>query len=122
MIYKFERIHHQVDYSSFKQELQYKPEYEYLKDEERNIPNEHGAYCIRIPYDNFDWLRNDEYDNREYLEKHFPKGCAEDITNSRLYLDYPDMEDYDKCPYNSPKHEEMAKRFKEHDSLEGYYL
>lgn len=123
MIYKFERIHHHVDYSSFTQELQYKPEYAHLKDEEKNVPNEHGAYCIRIPYDNFDWLRNDDYDNREYLEKHFPKGCPEDITNSNLYLmdGIADMEDYDKCPYNSPKHEEMAKRFKEKDTLEGYY-
>lgn len=122
LAFRFNRIHHKVDYSSFTQALKLKPEYEYLHGQERNVPNEHGAYCIRVPYDDFEWLRNDEYDNREYLEKHFPRGCSEDITNSDLYIGVADMEDYDKCQYNSPKHEKMAKMFAEKDSLEGYYL
>lgn len=121
LVYKFERIHHVVDYSSFTQPLKLKPEYEYLNEQDKNIPNEHGAYCIRIPEENFDWLRTDEKDCREYLEKTYPKGCPEDITNSRLYIDFPDMEDYDKCPYNSPKHANLAEQFAENDELGDYY-
>lgn len=121
LVYKFERIHHHVDYSSFTQPLHLRPEYEHLNEQEVNVPNEHGAYCIRIPEDNFDWLRKDGIDCREYLEKKYPKGCPEDITNSRLYIDYPDMEDYDKCPYNSPKHAALAEQFAENDELAEYY-
>ena len=121
LVYKFERIHHVVDYSSFTQQLKLKPEYEYLTELDENVPNEHGAYCIRIPEENFDWLRTDEKDCREYLEKTYPKGCPEDITNSKLFIDFPDMEDYDKCPYNSPKHASLAEQFAENDELGEYY-
>ena len=75
----------------------------------------------RIPEDNFDWLRTDEKDCREYLEKTYPKGCPEDITNSKLFIDFPDMEDYDKCPYNSPKHASLAEQFAENDELGDFY-
>jgi len=121
LVYKFERIHHVVDYSSFTQQLKLKPEYEYLTELDENVPNEHGAYCIRIPEENFDWLRTDEKDCREYLEKTYPKGCPEDITNSKLFIDFPDMEDYDKCPYNSPKHASLAEQFAENDELGDFY-
>lgn len=82
LVWKFSRYHHEVDYSSFTQPLIIKDEYKHLLDEPINKVNENGAYIVRIPREMC--LTDD--DNRETLEKMFPRGCEEDITNSNLYL------------------------------------
>lgn len=82
LVWKFHRWHHEVDYKRFKQELIIKKEYKYLLDEKNNNIQENGTYIVRIPNE----LCLSEYDNREYLEKMFPKGCKNDVTNSDLFL------------------------------------
>lgn len=81
VVWKFNRVHHEVDYTGFTQPLIYKPEYAHLE----NAPftfDEKGTWIVRIPRE----ICLTEDDNRETLERMFPKGCQEDITNSETYL------------------------------------
>lgn len=81
VVWKFNRVHHTVDYSGYTQELHYKPEFEYLKNEPFTF-NEKNTYIVRIPRE----MCLTEEDNRKTLEEMFPRGCKEDITNSNIYL------------------------------------
>lgn len=83
LVWKFRRWHHEVDYSSFTQKLEPKPEFkDMIENMDYNEIEENGAYIVKIPKE----LHLSENDNREYLEAHFPKGCPEDITNSNIDL------------------------------------
>ena len=62
-VYKFHRIHHQVDYSGFKQELKLKDEFK----TNNKCDNEYGMRIIRIP----DELCNTENDNKDYIYKNY---------------------------------------------------
>ena len=103
LVWKFSRWHHNVDYTSFKQELQIKPEFKYLHDMDYNKINENGAYIVRIPKE----IHLTENDTREYLEKMYPRGCPEDITQSLIYCvndrnnielrNFWDFEDVPEC-------------------------
>lgn len=79
---KFGRVHHEVDYSGFDNNLILKKEYEHLNEDEDNIVNENGAYIVHIDRK----YHMTEYDNREFLERKYPRGCDRDITDSDVYL------------------------------------
>lgn len=83
LVWKFNRHHHEVDYSGFTQKLHPKKEYEDILKEQENSIEEHGAYIVRIPRE----MCLTDQDTREILEKLYPQGCKEDITHSDLYLD-----------------------------------
>lgn len=83
LVWKFDRWHHTVDYSGFKQKLILKDEYKYLMDKDYNEINEHGAYIVKIDPK---YHLNQEYDNKEFLEKVYPRGCPEDITRCNKFL------------------------------------
>ena len=76
LVWKFNRWHHQVDYSGFKQKLILKEEY---KNTDNKI-NEYGMKIVRIPEE----LCNTEKDNREYIENHINE--FERIDNTYIYL------------------------------------
>lgn len=76
MVYKFNRWHHVVDYSGFKQELKLK-EGLHIGD----CVNEHGMKIIRIPRE----LCNTENDNRKYIEENFDKEEFR-IDTTNIYL------------------------------------
>ena len=77
LVWKFNRWHHQVDYSGFKQKLILKEEYKNITD---NKINEYGMKIVRIPEE----LCNTENDNREYIENHISE--FERIDNTCIYL------------------------------------
>lgn len=68
VVWKFNRWHHEVDYSGFTQELQYKPEYEYLKNEPFTF-EENGVRIVRIPKEDV----RTERDTLEYILEHYDK-------------------------------------------------
>lgn len=74
VVWKFNRWHHQVDYSGFKQELKLKPEYEQLLQEENQV-NENGVRIIRIPKEDV----RTEKDTLEYILEHYD--------NEKYYVD-----------------------------------
>lgn len=76
MVYKFNRWHHHVDYSGFKQKLRFKDNVKLNKE----IINDKGLYIIRIPKD----LCNTENDNRKYIEENF--NHYEKVNETNLYL------------------------------------
>lgn len=83
LVWKFKRWHHEVNYTHFKQKLILKEEFKYLQDKDYNEINEHGAYIVKIdPKYHLD----QKYDNKDFLEKKYPRGCPEDITRSNYYL------------------------------------
>lgn len=83
LTWKFNRWHHEVNYNVFNTKLKIKPEYEYMLKDDYNKIDEGGAYIVRIdPKYHLD----PELDNREFLEKMYPKGCPEDITKDLMYL------------------------------------
>ena len=77
LVWKFNRWHHQVDYTGFKQKLILKEEY---KNNTDNKINEYGMKIVRIPEE----LCNTENDNREYIENHIDE--FERIDNTYIYL------------------------------------
>lgn len=64
LVWKFNRWHHTVDYSSFTQKLK-------LSDNIiiKNKINEKGMYLVQVPRNEL----NDEIDNRKYLEENYNK-------------------------------------------------
>lgn len=62
LVWKFNRWHHQVDYSSFTQKLKLKPEYENLKDE----INDYGMQIIETEEES-------TFDSKTYLEEKYAK-------------------------------------------------
>ena len=62
LVWKFNRWHHQVDYSGFTQELKLKKG---IKKDFR--VNENGMYLVRVPREEL----NHDIDNRAYLESHY---------------------------------------------------
>lgn len=83
LTWKFDRWHHEVNYHNFHQQLILKPEYKHLMDKDYNEIEENGAYVVQIdPKYHLDL----KYDNKEFLEQRYPRGCPEDITNSSIYL------------------------------------
>lgn len=83
LVWKFHRWHHEVNYKVFKQKLKIRKEYEHLLNDDFNNVEENGAYIVEIPRD----LCMSDLDNREYLEKVYPKGCEQDVTNSKMFLE-----------------------------------
>ncbi len=76
LVYKFNRWHHQVDYSGFTQKLKLKD-----KINIEHINNEFDMKIIRIPRE----ICNTEFDTREYLEKNF--NTEENrVDNTNLYI------------------------------------
>lgn len=72
LVWKFNRWHHQVDYSGFTQKLKLKEEYKHLLEESKNSINENGVKIVRIPKedvrtsrDTLDYILQ-HYDNEEY--------------------------------------------------------
>ena len=61
MVHKFSRIHHYVDYSSFKQSLVSSVSISNL------ASNQKGMEIVKIPVE---WDGDREKDNREYIESH----------------------------------------------------
>lgn len=62
LVWKFNRVHHYVDYSKFVQKLRLKSDY--IKNDK--TINEKGMVRVEIPWE---WHNDPEKDNREYLEK-----------------------------------------------------
>ena len=83
LVWKFRRWHHEVNYNLFKTKLKYRPEYAHLADVDYNKIDEHGAYIVHI--DGKYHLKT-QFDNKDFLEKLYPKGCPEDITHSLMFL------------------------------------
>lgn len=79
---KFGRVHHEVDYSGFTKDLKLKKEVKHLKNESINKINENGAYIVYIDPK----YHSTENDNKEFLERIYPHGCKNDITNSDIFL------------------------------------
>ena len=67
MVWKFNRYHHEVNYSGFTQELKLKPEYESLLRQQENEVNEHGVRIVRIPKEDV----RTEKDTLEYILTHY---------------------------------------------------
>lgn len=78
MVYKFNRWHHVVDYSGFKQQLTHKKNCD-----NKNYVNEYGMKIIQIPRE----VCNTENDNKKYIEDNFN---MEDnrVDNTYLYLQH----------------------------------
>lgn len=73
VVWKFNRWHHQVDYSGFKQELIFK------EGIEKNYEvNEHGMKIVRIP----DEIVGTDKDNRKYIEEHF----LDNVVDENIFL------------------------------------
>ena len=73
VVWKFNRWHHQVDYSGFKQELIFK------EGVEKNYEvNEHGMKIVRIP----DEIVGTDKDNRKYIEEHF----SDNVVDKNIFL------------------------------------
>lgn len=66
VVWKFNRWHHYVDYSVFKQKLKLKDDYKC-----KNQINERGMVCVEIPWE---WHTNPIYDNRDYIEEAYLMG------------------------------------------------
>ena len=75
-VYKFHRIHHQVDYSGFTQKLSLKEDYVNQPKED----NEYGMRIITIPEE----LKNTINDNSEYINKYYYDNGRIDNTNMCL--------------------------------------
>lgn len=82
LVWKFNRWHHQVDYSGYKQELHKKENYSEIVDRQMKEQQETPTYIVRIDRD----LCLGEKDDRYNLEEIYPMGCEDDVTNSTLYL------------------------------------
>ena len=83
LVWKFRRWHHEVDYTKFRQTLIPTEETKKLLEKDYNQIDENGAYIVKIdPKYHLD----QRYDNREFLEKIYPRGCPEDITHDLMYL------------------------------------
>lgn len=83
LVWKFKRWHHEVNYHVFRQKLKIKPEYAHLLEKDYNQVNEHGAYVVRIDPK---YHLKAEYDNKDFLERRYPRGCPEDITHDLMYI------------------------------------
>lgn len=86
-VYKFHRIHHYVDYSSFTMPLEYtdSAKLKYGTNENTySTVNNHGLYLVRIPAE---WNRDLVKDTNSYIQSHLDE-CDilsfDDITNKSL--------------------------------------
>lgn len=77
MVHKFSRIHHHVDYSSFKQELIYREGFEPTTAED----NQRGLKIVKIPVE---WDGDASKDNRFYIENHLDKCEAIDYRKQHI--------------------------------------
>ena len=77
MVHKFSRIHHHVDYSSFKQKLIYREGFEPTTAED----NQRGLKIVKIPVE---WDGDASKDNRFYIENHLDKCEAIDYHKQHI--------------------------------------
>lgn len=75
LVWKFNRWHHQVDYSGFTQKLKLKEEYKHLLEESKNSINENGVRIVRIPKEDVRTSR----DTLDYILQHYD--------NENYYID-----------------------------------
>ena len=77
LVWKFNRWHHCVDYSGFKQQLHLKEEF---KNQEKYIVNNYGMRIVEIPKE----INNSLLDYKDYLIENFDS--EEYLVDENLYL------------------------------------
>ena len=77
LVWKFNRWHHEVDYSGFKQQLHLKEEF---KNQEKYIVNNYGMRIVEIPKE----VNNSQLDCKDYLLENFDS--EEYLVDENLYL------------------------------------